>query len=46
MLFGGVVVLGAVMGSLNKYWACQFYDGELAHNGGPCDCLTMFSGMF
>ena len=36
----------SVMGGLNKYWACEFYDGKLAHNGGPCDCLHMFSGMF
>jgi hypothetical protein len=37
---------GGVTGSLNEYWACKFYNGKLAHNGGPCDCLHMFSGMF
>jgi len=30
-----------VTGSHGKYWACQFFDSELA-----CDCLLKFSGMF
>ena len=37
---------GGVMGSLNEYWACQFYNSKLAHDGGPCDCLYAYSGMF
>jgi len=38
--------LKGVTGSLNEYWACQFYDGKLAHNGEPCDCLFGYSEMF
>jgi len=37
---------GGVTGGLNEYWACEFYDGKLAHNRGPCNCLHTFSGMF
>jgi len=39
-----VGVMGSLVGTYNKYWACQFYDGERAHDGGLCDCLTSPSG--
>ena len=37
-------VMGSSVGTYNEYWACQFYDGERAHDGGLCDCLTSPSG--
>jgi len=40
----GCGVTGSSVGTYNKYWACQFYNGEAAHDGGLCDCLTSLSG--
>jgi len=37
-------VTGSLAGTYNEYWACQYYDGERAHDGGLCDCLTSPSG--
>jgi len=34
------LVMGSSVGTYNKYWACQFYDREVAHDGGLCDCST------
>ena len=41
---GTWTVMGSSVGTYNEYWACQFYDGEAAHDGGLCDCLTSLSG--
>jgi hypothetical protein len=28
----------------HDYWFCQYHNPPLAHNNGPCDCLTWTNG--